>query len=354
MTEMHEEKNKEEPEFIESCSKKSAPSLSILFTLIALSGAGYAVYMTQSQAHRVQQKLQTVSTKLEAMRSLQDQMTNQLNSGLTHVDASQEKMTILENHLKTLLQQQSYQANDWALLKARYYLELAQINAYWSDNSLEATSALLTQADALLLNSHDQRLIDVRRTIAEENTQVQSIEKIDVTGLLSQLELAQEICNQLMVNAVRAPQDAVTETPESKAPETWRDRLKNSLNLLEKLVVIRHADEDIQPLVTPAYAAMLRESVQLTLQETQLAVLQHNETLYQFTLKQAIKKITQSFDSHDVNTQILLKQLDGLQQIDLTPRKPKIGHALLLLNEVINAMQNSSPKDVQSEGTQHD
>lgn len=364
MTEMHDENTQKATESLKSVndaekqSRKSFSTVKVFFILLALGEASYSVYKTHLLSLATQQQMQAVSAKIEVIKSQQQKITEQFRSDLTGLDASQEKIALLEKHIQTALQQQSYQGNDWALLKARYYLELAQINAYWSDDP-ETTSAMLIQADALLLNTHDQRVFDVRRAISEENAQLQLIKKIDETGIITQLESAQASAEQLIVNAVRVPKAenaALTEdnTPESKIPEAWRQRLKNSLNLLKTLVVIRHTDEDIQPLVTPAYASMLRESVKLTLQEAQLAVLQHNQALYQLTLRQAVNKITQSFDVHDSNAEALLKNLNELQKIDLSLKKPETGQSLLLLNQVINGKQSPSSAEVQPGNTQHD
>ncbi len=253
------------------------------------------------------------------------------------LQTSQEKSRLVVEQVNKVIHEQSYQASDWMLLKARYYLELAQINGYWS-NSTQVTSALLMQADKLLADIHEKQLFDVRRAIAEENTQVLAIETIDVTGLLGQLEAAQQLAQGLQAKPL--PELAGDTTAlESKTSSGWRKRLKDSLMGLEKLVVIRRVDEEIQPLVTPAYIALLRENVMLILQETQWAVLQHSEDLYQLTLKQAKRKIIQSFDTSEANTMALLKQLDVLATQSVVHKKSNVGQALVLLNQVIDSKQ---------------
>ena len=107
------------------------------------------------------------------------------------------------------------------------------------------------------------------------------------------------------------------------------------------MVIIRHRDEDINPLPSPAYEAMLREEIRLNLQEAQWAVLQNNEALYQFLLTQAIKQINRSFAPDE--TQALLKQLQTLQQIHLIQPKPILEQSLPLLNQFIETKDKQGP-----------
>lgn len=309
----------------------------ILFLFIAVGCAAYAVYVVTQCRQESTLQLQRVMAKLAAINAQQTDTTKRLDSTIHQVSMNQEQLTLLDKQMHTRLQQQAYQADDWVLLKARYFLELAQINAYWTDN-MSATSALLGQADTLLENAHEQRLFDVRREIAEAKARVDAVEKIDVAGILSQLDAAQQLTQHLLIHQVLAlPNDKSAVTPASEAPSSWRERLKTSLASLEKLVVVRRVNEDVQPLMTPAYVALLRESIQLMLQEAQLAVLQRDEALYQLVLKQAINKVTQSFDLHAPTTEALLKQLKALTQAILVQKKLDIGRALVLLNQVIDS-----------------
>ncbi len=88
----------------------------------------------------------------------------------------QNKIQQMNKDLQAALREHFDQKQDWLLLKARYYLELAQINAHWSDDQ-QVTIALLQQADALLRTIPDQQLFTVRQAIAQEITQLQVLPK---------------------------------------------------------------------------------------------------------------------------------------------------------------------------------
>lgn len=345
MTTEQEEKQAEAVLPVSSVKPKSvSPWLKIMLAF-ALGGAAISTYLVLQWRQEAQSELQMLRTKLLVMKTQQENALTTLNSTALSVKAANEQRDLLEKKMSTVLQNQAYRTNDWLLLKARYYLELAQINATWGIDT-QTTGSLLRQADDLLTNLHDERVLEIRRAIAQEIAAVDVIENVDVAGLLSQLDAAEELVSSLKTQSIPTPvsNSDVTTPNSNKEALGWRARLQASVHALEKLVVIRRIDTDAQPFVAPAYAALLQGRIQLVLQEVQLAVLQRNEPLYQLTLKQAIQQVNRSFDLNDSNTKALLLQLKALQQQTIMQKKINIGQALLLLNQAIDIKQDEKPK----------
>jgi len=343
MTTEQENKKSEEATPSSSAPRGTSPWIKLIL-LVAVGCTAFSAYMLLQWRQESQDELQSLRSKIQVMKTQQEHTSTQLDSTVQNMHAADEQRNVLDKQMNSVLQSQTYRTNDWILLKARYYLELAQINATWGNNT-QATSDLLNQADLLLTDVHDQHVLEIRRAIAQENAAVKAVEKVDVAGLLSQLDAAQDLTHSLMPQTMpgQVASTMPLATDVKKGSPGWRVRLQESLHALEKLVVVRRMDADAQPFVTPAYAALLRERIQLALQETQLAVLQGNEALYQLTLKQAIKQISQSFDLHESNTIALLKQLDDLQHRTVVQKKIDIGQALLLLNQAIDVKQDKKP-----------
>lgn len=327
--------------------------LLMVLMFITLGTSVFALYQGMQFHQETAQQLRSARVKIKAMNLRQEKTDATLMLAEKRVDDASVLLSSLDNQLQNAVQSQLHQSKDWTLLKARYYLELAQINAYWSDTP-DVTVALLHQADLLLTTIHEPQLVDVRRAIAEESSQAERIVKLDKIGVLTQLDAAEELCNQLIVKQISVDLDknsskTISGTPDVKSSSLWREGLKNSLSVLEKLVVVRRDDRDIQSIVTPAYVGLLREEIRLLLQETQLAVLQGNERVYQLTLKQALKKVSQSFSLDDANTQALLSQMHTLETIQFSLKKPVMGRALSLLNKLIDSKQTASPAKSSSE-----
>ena len=311
-----------------------------VFTCLTLAIIGGIFYGMLTTCH----KIQTLTAETLALKQQQTDIKIQLVSTYDTLQLAQSTVTNklgdLDNKLASAMQERWYQNNDWLLLKARYYLELAEINAHWSDNT-PTTVALFKQADALLLNLQEPQVFSVRQEIAKEIAQIQAVQPLDVAGLLSQLDAAQHLVVTL------PSKNPLTQTKANpamdktiKSPTTWREHLQNSLFKLEKLVIIRHHDVPIQPLLTPEYDSILRENIRLNLQEAQWAVLQKNQAVYALSLTQAIDNINQLFDQNATSTQSLIKLVNDLQSTQLNMPALVPGQSLLLLNQLIDSKKS--------------
>ncbi len=314
---------------------------------IAVMATAIALYATQFN-YKLQEKLANKNTQLKAeiaqltraQTNSQEQVETKTNEIKQTQDALQSKLDHLNKQLQTAMAQKLYQNQDWLLLKARYYLELAQINAHWSDH-FNAAISLLQQADKLLDQLSSPQIFAIRQAIAKEIAQLKAIPAVDVAGLLSQLDAAQISVSNL---TIQAPIDEVgstaeIETPKTAHPSAWQTHLQDSVNLLEKMVVIRRDDEKIKPLMSPLYESILRESIRMNLQEAQWAIINNNPVVYQLALKQAILNLKRTFNQSSQNTVALLKQLNDLQEIKITRERPVIELALPLLNQMIDNKQ---------------
>lgn len=287
------------------------------------------------------QENKILSAELTKIKESQKSALDQVEEKTADIHKNQgeleNKFNGLNKDLQTALKQSLYQNQDWLLLKARYYLELAQINAHWSNN-FNATIALLRQADNLLKQLNAPKVFEVRQTIAKEISMLQATPSLDIAGLLSQLDAAQASVSKLTIQSTITDSGAEEEadTPQTSNPSAWRSRLQDSVNLLEKLVIVRRNDEDIQPLMSPLFESILRESIRLNLQEAQWAILNNNPVVFQLALKQATTNLKRTFNQQAPNTITLLQQLNELQKITITQEKPEIGQALPLLNQMID------------------
>ncbi|HAU0707502.1 TPA: hypothetical protein JBH02_06835 [Legionella pneumophila] len=316
-------------------------SLTSLLAFLAIIISIYSIQLDkQFQNHQLVEN-KKLTDELGRIKAEQNTVQKLLDNNANHLQQIQSdltsKMDSLNKELQTAMKQKLYQNNDWLLLKARYYLELAQINVHWSDN-FNTSVALLQQADALLKGMNIPKIFTIRQTIAKEITQLKSISVVDITGILSQLDAAQAAINNLSIQSVVDQQEVlnhITKSEES-GKTGWRNRLQDSVNFLEKLVVIRRHNENIQPLISPLYESAIKENIRLNLQEAQWAILNNNPAVYQFALNQAIANLKRVFNESSQNTDALIKQLSTLQNVKLTQEKPVVGQAIPLINQMID------------------
>ncbi len=333
---------KSEPKPQTSTPKKrlSPYGVTMAAVILALGCALYAITTNLTLRKSTDHQLQTLGNQIAALKQ-QLVANNQFDTTIRTINKShdqlQNKLNAVDKQLQSALRERLYQSNDWLLQKARYYLELAQISAQWSNN-LQTTTALLQQADALLANIHDQRVLNIRQVISKEITTIQAIPTIDAAGILSQLEAAGDAISNLTLSPpVRHANKKNTSTTNKKSTSTWREGFRESISLLANLVVVRHRNEDIPPLASPAYESIRREEIRLNLQEAAWAVLQHNEPIYQLSLTAALNTIKRSFAPDAHGTHALVQQLQSLLNIPLTQQKPILEQSLPLLNQLIES-----------------
>ncbi|WED42506.1 uroporphyrinogen-III C-methyltransferase [Legionella cardiaca] len=328
--------------------------LALVIAVIALICGAYALKANQQLANRTGQATETLNTEFDILKKQQLQAQSLETSVQTlkedHAQL-QEHLKSLDKELQTAMQQRLYQKQDWILLKARYYLELAQINAHWS-NDKQTTIALLQQADLLLGTLSEQAVFAIRQAIAQEITQLQALPKVDVAGLLSQLDAAQT--NLVSLPLKHPVPGAKNKTSSEKSASPWREQLRESINSLGKLIVVRRHDENVEPLLSPIQQAMMQEAIRMNLQEAQWAILQNNSTVYQMALTQAIKTIKRAFEINAASTQALIKQLQNLLKQKINIEKPMIEKALPLLNQLIDSknLQPSTAGSTQGDHSQ--
>lgn len=309
---------------------------SFALAAIALIIAFYVGFTNLTSQQKFSQQAALLTANIEQLKQQLATNTNDFTNSTKQANQLQiqlqSQLTALTENLQSTLHQQAYQKHDWLLLKARYYLELAQINAHWSQDT-ETTIALLQQADLILKAIPDQQLFSVRQAIAKDIAALNALPKIDRAGLLSQLDATKELISTL---PLKLPFIAMGSS-DKNTHGSWQAELKHNMNLLKNLIVIRRNDANSTTLLSPLSHRLLSESIQLNLQQAQEAILQNDAQIYQITIAQAIKSIEKAFDGNAQVTQSVIKQLKVLQEVKLESAKPIVDESLPLLNQIIAA-----------------
>ena len=307
-----------------------------LVSFIAIITLFYIVYATVQIHKQLNGLAKLTSTLNQQQKNNQKQIDERINTIETNQTELTRTIHEVSNKVDVNLSDRNEQSRDWLFLKARYFLELAEINRRLGDNS-QATVVLLQEAQALIKDEHAPGLYAIKQAIAKEQAELETTPSLDYAALLSQLNEASSLVNKLEPKKPRfiPPKDNV-----NQSAATWQGQLRNNLLRLEKLIVIRQHDEAIQPLVTPEDEIILRNNIQLALQQAQWAVLRHNDAVYTLSLTQATKTLQQSFDPASEQTKSLLNQLSNLQQIKFTPQQPLSNESLILMNQFIDSKQS--------------
>lgn len=318
---------------IPHATPKSKSYFRVLLLIFLILGLGGSTYILLKFYQNAQYEISILHTQLNTFKQQLLETQQQSHRNLILQQHLQKHVSNVNQALQAALQQNLYKTNDWLLLKARYYLELAQINRQWS-HDVSTTIALLQQADALLAQAHLQPMNAIRENISKEINLLQKQPHLNLSQLLQIIDGLHDQSLALVLKPV-VPEPKSNDSLTKPLPTAWHQRLKQSAHLLEKLVIIRHHDETISPLPSPAYEMMLRENIRLNLQEVQWALLQNNEAVYQTMLQQIIKNIHRYF-AINPNCEKMLQQLKSLQQVRFAQQSDIPIQSLTLLNALID------------------
>ena len=92
-----------------------------------------------------------------------------------------------QQQIQHLMQKQPSKTQDWDLEKARYYLELAQINAQWSHN-IASTTHLLQTAEHILAQVNYPNLATIHNAITQDLAEIAVIPTINTTEILEKIK----------------------------------------------------------------------------------------------------------------------------------------------------------------------
>lgn len=314
----------------ENPKKKSLKGL--IFPLLALAAviaSGLILWITwhsSKQVERLQAEINHLKTSISKVGESQQTRLSQTENRVQSLQASLNEVILPEGN-----QKQKY-----LLTKARFYLELAGIQAYWTLDS-QSTLALLHAADLVLAKSDDPAVMPVRQAISDEIQAIKSAAKPDLVGLLNQLNAIKTAVLTLPFKPLFSQK---TVKPE-KSANPLGDHFKESLQMLGKLVLIRKQDAvQVEKMSSPLYKSLVKENIMMQMEVAKWAVLEGLTEVYQQALDASIKNIQTLFDPRA--TQSLISDLQQLKSTPIKAEKTPPGEALVLVDKLIQSMEGKS------------
>lgn len=323
--------------------------LALLLALLALGASGYLYWLSLQQGSSVaqnNQKLEAqVSSSITAARSSLDQTVADMNQKLGQLQAqsNQDKSNIdelqtrLTKSIQQVTAQQQTTRKDWLLAEVEYLLRLANQRVLM-EQTKEGALALLKSADKILKETDDVSIYEVRKALAEDIAALEAVPGVDTEGVFLKLAALNGQVKNLRLIPI-SKQHKLPELIEEVTPETvsesWSAGLEQSwgkaVDKLGKLVVIRHRDEPIEPLLSPEQTYYLQQNLHLMLEQAQLSLLQRKQTSYDASLSKAHNWISTYFEQQDSTTQSLLDSINELKSVQVNAEMPDISGSLRTL-----------------------
>ena len=313
-------------------AKKGGMVLGAVAIVIALAmGAG--LYLNgKHQADLQAQTNQKLSDQLSALQqqagSDKQQLTQQLSSAEKALQTAQQQQNASAKELETLREKVAViSGNDvrsWLLAQADYLVKLAG-RKLWSDQDVTTAAALLKSADASLADMNDPSVMNVRRALTQDISNLSSVTQVDYDGAILKLnQLSNNVDNLRLADndSDDAPMDSDGGELSGSVRE-WRQNLVKSWhNFMDDFITIRRRDNTAQPLLAPNQDVYLRENIRSRLLIAARAVPRHQDEIYKQSIDTVSAWVRAWYDTNDAATKAFLAQLDELSQQNINMDLP--------------------------------
>ena len=325
--------------------------LALLLALISLGVIGYGYTLIQKmhvqqseQVNALQQQLGDSDAFNRQLQQQNGQILGELNQMRSASSEQQRNVDELQNRLSKAMQQVSKlgtdSRKDWLLAEVEYLLRLANQRVLMERTAGGALS-LLKGADQILKETDDVSIYPVRKALAQDIVALEAVPELDIDGMFLKLAAINGQVDNLRLLPItdkhQLPEMLKEITPETMS-QSWQDGMADSwasaMDKLGNLIVIRHRDEPVTPLLSPEQHYFLTQNLYLMLEQTQLALLQGKQDAYNAGLEKSKAWIDTYFEASDATTQALLRGLAELQGVNIAPSLPDISGSLKQLKNL--------------------
>lgn len=266
--------------------------------------------------------------KLEDASARQQDSQTQHTQQLTTLTETQDTLQI---GMDKVLNEFGKGRGDWLLAETEQLMMIANHRLQLAHDTHLALEALRA-ADRQLRQLANPRYLPVRKRVAEEIAQLESLERIDIPGMSLRLGSLGARIDQLPFTTdtkFSAEERARTnQLPEkqSAAREIWTD--------ITSLIRIRRSSDIRKPLLPPEQQYFLRENLRLMLFGAQTALLQGDTATFEQNIKTADDWIRDYYDTNAPPVRAAQAELDQMKKVRLSTRLPDISESLDMLRKL--------------------
>ncbi|WP_330926730.1 uroporphyrinogen-III C-methyltransferase [Candidatus Sororendozoicomonas aggregata] len=337
-------------------------TFALVLSFITLVGAAY----TGWKSHTLEQVLPSAVTRIQQVDGRLSLQTNQLAETQGTITSVRQKTNNLEQQNERLLarvDQLSDQVRnlegttmvDWHLAEVEYLLRLANQRLLMTSD-FRGARQLLTSADEVLQSIDDFNLFNVRQILAEDIAALNAVPVFNQENVymkIQALDAQIPLLQLLEVDRFKPVLSKDTEAP-AKVEATdnhWKTTLKAiMLNAWEGFTGLfrftTSRERPVDVLLTPEQDTIVRQNLRLLLEQSKLALLTRQSTIYKNALAQAKVWIKTYFARNNTTNQSFIRALQALAAVDIHPKLPRINRALSSLKHI---QLHAIPKKEQEE-----
>ncbi|MCX7097618.1 MAG: uroporphyrinogen-III C-methyltransferase [Methylococcales bacterium] len=329
----------------------------ILLIIIGLAGAGFYFFTLlrnqqeglggevkgqmskqiadyQSQLAAIQTQLATVESTIAGKDSHYTKMLADYSQ--LHNEKLEGTRKQLSEAIGQVQRQLGKTRGDWLIADAEYLLSVANERLHLIGD-VNTTREALEAADQRLRESGDAGVFKVREAIANEIADIKSVVVVDVVGTYAAIQSLQNNVDDLVLLLPFTGKALVppAETPEPVVQDSTDEEgvIDSALDQLEGIVTIRHTEHEVKEILTPEEAQFILSQLGVKLEMVKIALVQHNETLFQSSLADAKKWAEENFTQNTAFSKFIA-EIDKLNALKIHSQFPDISGSLKMLRDI--------------------
>lgn len=312
----------------------------VIFISMVLAAFFFGWFYTKQNLGVVElkQQLGMITAEVQQEKNNVKVLQQSLVSVEQAVQQQEKSLETIQNNL-TNLTPMSQQGDEKALLiKVEQLVRQANLSLNWQ-RDIPGAIALLQTANKDLTNYKNSALLAIQEQLQKTINELNGLSVTDVEDVVLQLMALDPLIAKLSLRTpaemlnVNNTQNAAQPASAAELPK-WRQVLNISLAELQKIIIIRHHDEPIEPLMTPEQGLYLKQNLQAMLQQAQWAALHQKQKLYQQSVSQIIEWIKKYFDQNTVVAKQLIEQLENLSKKVIAPTLPDLTNLIEVIKKV--------------------
>lgn len=332
-----------------SSRKSGLTSLFVILFLGVLGAAGYFLWVEWqariTESVTFQDGITNLESDLRASSNQQAERARQQDQRIDELETQlRETQLRVNSQAKRIMELGNASRSEWLLAEAEYLIRLAS-QRLQTERSTKNPLALLQSADAILLELDDPELLPVRKVLAEDITALRMAGLVDREGLYLELQsLTHTIAQLSILREVDSDGEQVQllTVDQSQQPETettdWRDETVSSFKRfahgLTELIVVRKRDNPVEALLPAAEEAIVRQNLQLMLEQAQMSLLLEEQAIYNSSLENSGIWLRDYFQFNQ-HAEVLAERLEVLREQSIVQQLPDVSGSLNALSTLI-------------------
>ena len=314
---------------------------SIFLTATLLAGGAGAYYLWNQSQLEIK-LLHKYVEKVEVRLQQKEDIVTEFRVNLAKLSADSEGQdVVLNDHLRNLednlsrvskrlrrVSEDTLSSQKWLLAEVEYLMKSADHRILMKED-VKGAVKLLKSADDLIkkMPIEDQGLMDVRVAIAKDVASLQAYKDIDVPGTYAALNAIGDQIENLPL--AQTAFDEVASVDGAVAEKQEMPKMLSAVNetMAGYLVIRKHDISELKALLSPDQRNNLRDSMRLTIEQAQTALLRGDQRIYDQSLSKIRAWVHKYFIADNFKVQLAIKKVDALIKVQVQHDLPDIAGA---------------------------